>query len=161
MKINHTMYIKYFNRFMFNKTKHETKKHFCRHCLQCFSSERGLMEHRKICLEINGKQSVKLESGTISFENHFKRIAVPFQVYADFESILKGFQINDKDKNTSYTEKYQDHNPFSFADKVVCIDNKFTKPAVPYRVKVPVNIVIKGFLEEYGYCKKVIKKILI
>ena len=46
---------------MFNKTKYKTKKHFCRH--QCFSSERDLMVHRKIYLEVNGKQSVKLESG--------------------------------------------------------------------------------------------------
>ena len=31
--------IKDFNRFMYNRTKHEHKKHFCMHCLQCFSSE--------------------------------------------------------------------------------------------------------------------------
>ena len=32
------VYIKDFNRFMRNKTKCRTKKHFCRYCLQCFSS---------------------------------------------------------------------------------------------------------------------------
>ena len=95
------VYIKDFNRFMFNNTKHKTKKHFCRYCLQCFSSERALQEHKKICRKMNDKQNVKLESGTIKFENHFKQIDVPFKIYADFESFLKGLQITDADKNTS------------------------------------------------------------
>ena len=55
---------------------------------------------------MNGKQSLKSKSGTIKFKNHFKQIAVPFKIYADFESLLKGLQINDRDKNTSYTKKY-------------------------------------------------------
>ena len=65
------------------------------------------MEDREVSLEINGKQSVKLEIGTIKFKNYFKQIVVPFKIYADLESLLKGLQINDKNKNTSCTEKYQ------------------------------------------------------
>ena len=38
--------------------------------------ERLLIEYRKICVEINGKQSVKLESGSIKFENYFKQEAI-------------------------------------------------------------------------------------
>ena len=91
---------------------------------------KGSWWNKKICLEINGEQSVKLESGTIEFKNYFKQIAVPFKSYADFESLLKGFQINDREKNTSYTEKYQNHIPCSFAYKAVCIDDKFNKDAV-------------------------------
>ena len=34
---------------------------------------------------VNGKKSVKLETGTIEFENYFKQIPVPFKIYADFE----------------------------------------------------------------------------
>ena len=29
------VYIKNFNRFMFNKTKHKNKKRFCKYCFQC------------------------------------------------------------------------------------------------------------------------------
>ena len=61
IKINHTVYIKDFNRFMFNKAKCKNKKHFCTYYLQCFSSEKILIVHREICLEINGKQSVELK----------------------------------------------------------------------------------------------------
>ena len=63
------------------------------------------MKHKKICLEVNGKQNLKLESGTIKFKSYSKEIAVPFKIYADFESLLKGLRINDRDKNPSYTDK--------------------------------------------------------
>ena len=70
-------------------------------------------------------------------------------------------QVNDRDKSTSYTGKYQDHIPCSFAYKVVCIDDKFSKLAVFYRGKNAVTKFIEAILEEYDYCKKVIKNILI
>ena len=53
------LYIKHFNRFMCNKTKNKNKKHFCKYCLQCFTSERILIEHKEPCLKINSKQIVK------------------------------------------------------------------------------------------------------
>ena len=53
-----------------------------------------------------------------------------FKIYADFESILKGVERNDKNNITSHTEKYQDHVLYSFAYKVVCIDDKFSKTVV-------------------------------
>ena len=42
------VYIKGFYRFMCNKTKNKNKKHFCRHCFQCFSSNRVLMQHKEV-----------------------------------------------------------------------------------------------------------------
>ena len=39
----HYVYIKDFDRFMFRKTKNENKKHFCKSCLQCFSSKNVLI----------------------------------------------------------------------------------------------------------------------
>ena len=75
---SHYVYIKDFNRFMFHKTKNKNKKWFCRSCLQCFSSENVLIKHKEDCLSINGVQSVKVEKGTIEFENYFKQIPVPF-----------------------------------------------------------------------------------
>ena len=66
----HCVYIKDFNRFMFNKTKCKTRKHFCRYCFQSFSSEEVLHKEHKdkeACLNINGKQNVKLKSGSIKF----------------------------------------------------------------------------------------------
>ena len=88
-----------------------------------------LIKHKENCLSINGKQSVKLEKGMIEFENYFKQIPVPFKIYADFEYNLKSIKC----KEGSYTEKYQDHIPCSFAYKIVCIDNRFSKPTIIYK----------------------------
>ena len=85
------VHIKDFNRFMFHKTKNKNRKWFCRSCLQCFSSKNVLTKHKEDCLSINGKQSIKLEKGTIDFKqipNYFKQIPVPFNIYADFECNL-------------------------------------------------------------------------
>ena len=48
---SHYVCIKDFNRFMCNNTKNNTKKHFCKYCLQCFSSEKVLIEHQENCLK--------------------------------------------------------------------------------------------------------------
>ena len=74
------VYIKDFDRFMFNKSKNKTKKYFCKCCLQCFSSDEILIKHKEDCLVVNGKQNVRLKSGTISFNNYFKKILVPFKI---------------------------------------------------------------------------------
>ena len=112
-----------------------------------------MIEHKENCLIINGKQSVKLKSGSISFKNYFKQLLVPFKIYADFECILQGVKSSAKN-NGSYTEKYQDHIPCSFAYKVVCVDNKFSKRVVLYTGKDAVYRFFEEILEEYDYCKK-------
>ena len=89
----HCVYIKDFGRFVFHKTKNKNKKWFFRSCLQCFSSESMLIKHKENGLNINGKQSVKLEKGIIEFKNYFKQIPVPFKIYADFECNLKSVEV--------------------------------------------------------------------
>ena len=148
---SHYVYIKDFNRFLCNKTNNKNKKYFCRCCLQCFSSEKLLIEHKENCFIINGKQSVKLKSDSISFKNYFKQLPVSFKIYANFECLLKGVRSSNKN-NCSYTEKYQDHIPCSFAYKGGCVDNKFRKRVVLYRGKNAAYRFIKAILEEYDYC---------
>ena len=139
---------------MFHKTKNKNKKWFCKSCLQGFSSEDVLIKHKENCLSINGKQSVKLEEGKTKFETYFKQILVPFKIYADFACNLKKVKCNEG----SYTEKYQDHIPCSFAYKIVCTDNKFTKPTIIYRGEDAAYEFIKAIFEEYEYCEKIMKE---
>ena len=96
--VSHYVYIKDFNRFMFNKTKNKNKKYFCMCCLQF-----------------------------ISFKNYSKQIPAPFKIYVDFECILKNVDNDIINNDISYTKKDQDHVPCSFAYKVVCTDNEFSK----------------------------------
>ena len=55
-------------------------------------------------------------------------------------------------------KKYQDHIPCSFAYKVVCVDDRFTKPIFVYRDNNAAYEFIKAILKEYKYCKKVMNK---
>ena len=96
---------------------------------------------------------VKLKSGSISFKNYFKQLPVPFKIYTDFECTLKEVK-----STVSYTEKYQNHILCSFAYKVVCVDNKFSKKIVLYGGKNAVYRFIKAIREEYHYCRRMIKR---
>ena len=118
--------------------------------MQCFSSENVLLKHKEDCLSICGVQSVKVEKGTIEFENYFKQIPVPFKIYADFECNLKSAEVYEG----SCTKKYQDHIPHSF----LCINDRFSKPIVVFRGENAPYEFIKAILKEHRYCKKVIKK---
>ena len=151
---SHYVYIKDFNTFMFHKTKNKSKKWFWKSCLQFFSSKNVLVKHKEDCLSINGMQSVDLDEGIIKFENYSKQLSVPFKIFVDFECNLKDTEIYEG----SCTKKYHDHVPCSYAFKVVCIDNRFSKPIVIYRGENAAYEFIKAILKEYKYCKKVIKK---
>ena len=129
---SHCVYIKDFNKFMFIKTKNKNKKYFRKYCFQCFSSKRILVEHKEICLKRTGKQTVNLKSSFFEFKNYSRQIPASFKIYADFECILKSVKTNKKTSG-SYTEKCQDPIPCNFAYKLVCVDNKFSKPVVLYR----------------------------
>ena len=127
-----------FNRLMFNQTKSKNKKWFCKSCLQCFSNETVLNKHKKDCLLINGRQRIKLEKRFIEFNNFNKIIPCPFKIYSNFECLLKNVgntkhsDIGINNDCFSYTAKYQDHIPCSFANKLVCIDDKFSTDVVLY-----------------------------
>ena len=81
----------------------------------------------------------------------------PLKTYADFECILKSVKSNKK-ASVPYTEKYQDHIPCSFAYKLACVDNKFSKRVVLYRGENVAYNFIKMMFEEFGYCQKLMKK---
>ena len=70
---------------------------------------------------------------------------------------MKGVKSSDKN-NSSNTEENQDHISYSFAYKVVCIDNKFSKEVVLYRGKHAIYRFIEAILEEYYCCQKLITK---
>ena len=141
---SHYVYIKDFNTFMFHKTKSKNRKWFCKSCLQCFNSENILIKHKEDCLSIN------VEEGIIKFENYSKQLPAPLKIYADFECNLQDTEIYEG----SCTKKYHDHVPCSYAFKVVCIDNRFSKPIVVYRSKNAAYEFIKAIIKEYKYCKK-------
>ena len=155
MMINHIMCTsKILTDSCFTKQKIKTKNCFCKNSLQCFTSENVFTKHEEDCLSINGKQPVNLEEGIIEFENYFKQIPVQFKTYADFECNLRSIESYEG----SHTKRCQDHFPCSFAYKVICVDDRFTKLIVVYRGENETYRFIKAILTEYKYCRKVINK---
>ena len=161
-KNKHYVLIKDFNNFMYNKTKHKERKHFCMHCLQCFSSERVLSDHKDNCITVNGMQAVKMpdkDNNILKYNNFHKQQPVPFVIYADFEAITEKISGCQPNNNKSYTEAYQKHTDCGYGYKVVCCyDDKYSKPTKTYRGKKAVYKFMEAMLDEVKYCKKVAKK---
>ena len=158
----HYALIKDFNSFMFNKTKHKERKHFCMNCLQCFSSERVLTDHKDNCITVNGTQAVKMpdkNNNILKYNNFHKQQPVPFVIYADFEAITEKISGCQPNNNKSYTEAYQKHADCGYGYKVVCCyDNKYSKPTKTYRGEKAVYKFMEAMLDEVKYCKKIVKK---
>ena len=77
-----------------------------------------------------------------------------FKIYADFECNLRDVEVYEG----SYIKKYHEYIPCSFSYKVACIDDRFSKSIVVYRDKNAADEFIKAILEEYKYCKKIMKE---
>ena len=112
--------------------KHKTKSHICLNCFNTFSLEKSFKEHTEICLN---NKAVKIEmpkKGTcIEFDNHAKKLKVPFVIYADFESYTENLISDDVyDDQKSYTKKDQKHTPSGFCYYIVYRGEIYKKPIV-------------------------------
>ena len=123
-------------------------------CLQIFTTEKILSNHKKQCLLINGCQAVNYESGIIKFTNYNKQIPILFKIYADTECFLKRTKI----KEGEYTIKYQEHQPNSIGAKLVCIDDRFTLPSIIFKGKDCINKFITWVLDKQKWTQQITKK---
>ena len=99
-------------------------------------------------------QSVRFEKWLTELKNYFKQIQVPCKIYANFKCNLK----NVENYEGFHSRRYQDHIPCSFAYKLVCVDDKFTKPILVFRGENSDFKFIEAILKDYEHCKKAIKK---
>ena len=121
-------------------------------CLQNFTTKEILNNHRERCLLINETQAVKYETGIIKFKNYEKQIPIPFKIYADTECLLKRINIDEG----KYTKSYQKHIPNSIGAKSVCIDNRFTLPAIIFEGKNCINKFIKLIFRQQEQINQII-----
>ena len=75
-----------------------------------------------------------------------------------FESILVPEDNKKQNPNESYRNKYQIHITCSYDYKLVCVDNKFSKPFKTHLGKDAVYNFINSMIEETEYCSDIIKK---
>jgi len=100
---NHYMYIKQID--LFFKGAEINKIYLCRKCLNKFSNESALLNHKKSCdnndyckLILPTDKNYKLEFKKYGFKNK-----VPFVIYGDFESL--NFELTDKDRKEIYYKR--------------------------------------------------------
>ena len=64
----------------------------------------------------------------LKFENYYKGERLPFIIYADAESLIKPIQSCEPSPQSSYTKKYQKHEPISFSYYIKCFDDNVFEP---------------------------------
>ena len=114
--------------------------HFCVRCLQGFSSERVLEQHRTLCLGSSGRPTrvVMPEKGknTLRFTNFQNQMKAPYIIYADVESIIQKFDTCIPPTEKSSTTKTEVHKPCgpSFAVESVMFSDKQTTAHTRWRI---------------------------
>ena len=68
------------------------------------------------------------EGTELDFKNYDRMEMIPFVVYADFECFIKPIQSSDPNPESSYTKKYQKHEPSSFCYYIKCFDDEVYEP---------------------------------
>ena len=84
----------------------------------------------------------------VKFKNFERKIKFLFMIYADFESILVPENDGKQNSNESYTNKYKKHAVCSYGYKLVCDDDKFSKPFKSYQVKMLFTILLAARLKK-------------
>ena len=145
-------------------TKDKKPKVFCRRCLNHFPNNEKLEVHKEYCAR---KKCVKIEmpeiktdkngeagKPEISFKNWNRLMEVPFVVYADFEAFLVNMDSCEPENRSSFTEKYQKHQPCGFSNKIVypeeiekLMPKSLLKPLV-YRAKNADEDVAQMFVDQ-------------
>jgi len=116
------------SRLLSSQSKHNGKLHFCRSCLNPFSSEGSLKEHVEHCSNNEVVRIIYPEKGSdrniLKFKNIYRFMRVSFVVYADFEAFIEPIQnMCQPDLHESYTAPYQKHTPSSFCYYIKCFDD--------------------------------------
>ena len=120
-------------------------------CLQSFTTEEMLSNHKKQCLLINVCEAVNYEPGTIKFANHNKQIPIFLKIYTDTKCFLKWVTSC----KGEHTVKYQEHIPNSIGAELVCIDDIFTLPSIIFKGKDCINKFITWVLDKQKWTKKI------
>ena len=111
--IKHYCLVKSIERLLSSQTtKGKRKQHFCLRFLNPFWCEQYLNKHMEYC---SNHEAIKMskKGDILKFKNYYKREKVPFMIYADTESLIKSLQTCEPSPQSTYTKKYQKHEPIS------------------------------------------------
>ena len=147
----HYSLIKNFTRLVRSQyTSHKSSKiYICKKCLTQFTKEDLLEKHISSCSK-NETVAVKMPSknSILKFQNHFKKLPIPFAIYADFECFTIPVNSCQPNPNKSFTQGYQKHEPSGYCLYIKALDGLNTnfKPVV-YTKKTPDEDISKKFIK--------------
>ena len=127
----HYSLIKSFSRLFRSQITSRTngKIYICKRCFTHFSKEELFQRHIEYC---SSNESVVVKMPTrnskLGFKNYFKKLPIPFVVYADFECFTKSIETCNPNPNESYTQDYQKHEPSGFCFYIKGIVSNIFKP---------------------------------
>jgi len=150
----HYCYVKRVSALLFDQTKYRESKHFCMMCLNHFTRADLLVNHQKYCKGVNGTPT-RIEmpeegKNSLSFQNHHKKMKVPYVIYADFEALVRkipGCEHGPEREQKSHTEKTEWHEVCGYACRVVRSDGEVTGSKV-YRGENAVGTFLSDILQE-------------
>ena len=146
----HYQLIKNFSRLVRSQiTSDRRKLHICKKCLRHYTKQDLLEKHSKYCSK-NETVAVKMptKNSIIKFQNHFKKLPIPFTIYADFECFTIPVNSCQPNPNKSYTQSYQKHTPSGYCLYIKALDGMKVnfKPTV-YTKKTPDEDISKRFIK--------------
>ena len=151
---NHYSLIKNFSRLTRSQiTPHSSSKlHICKKCLTHFTKPDLFKKHSRYCRQ-NETAAVKMptKNTILNFQNHFKKLPIPFVIYADFECFTIPMNSCQPNPNKSFTEGYQKHEPSGYALYLKGLDGM----EINYK-----PIVYTKKTEDEDFSKKFIKHVL-
>ena len=127
----HYSLIKSFSRLFRSQITSRTngRIHICKRCFSHFSKEELFQRHIEYCSS-NESVVVKMppKNTNLGFRNYFKKLPIPFVVYADFECFTKSLETCKPNPAGSYTLGYQKHEPSGFCFYIKGIVPNIFKP---------------------------------
>ena len=131
-------------------TKDTTRKlHICKKCLTNFTKEDLFEKHISYCSK-NETVAVKMptKNTILKFQNHHKKLPIPFTIYADFECFTIPVNSCQPNPDKSFTQSYQKHEPSGYCLYLKALDGLNTnfKPIV-YTKKIPDEDISKRFIK--------------
>ena len=130
----------------------------CKRCLCYFSVEKKLEKHIKYCTNKESTVIMPEKGKMVYFKNYYKKLPLPFVVYADFECFTKTMDTCGPNPERSFNYNYQKHEPSGFCFYVKGIIHKKFKPII-YTGKSTAKVFIEKLTEvtkeihKNFYCK--------
>ncbi|GBM90905.1 hypothetical protein AVEN_46391-1 [Araneus ventricosus] len=130
---NHYCWIKDLSRLISSQLSNSNgRRYTCERCLLSYHSDKDLQIHEMDCKKNKTVKIIMPEKKSIKFKNYHKSLRTPFVMYADFECSTTKIDTSQPDENRPYMQKYQKHEPMSFAFYIKYKHDDY-KPPIIYR----------------------------